>query len=289
MLTIFVDTDCDVTPEIAKSYGFKLISMPYIIGDKIYYPYKEKDTFDFKAFYQALQSGIMPKTTALNSNEYLDYFEPEFKKGNDVLYIHFSSAMSGTFNSMNIAVAELKEKYPERKFYTIDTLAITLLGLNLVRAIGEEYLKGKNVEELIEYAEKIKQHYTVYFFATDLNFFKRSGRVNNFQAAMGNLIGLKPIIYINDQGVMTSISKARGINQVANKLISYMEELGDDIKNTHIIIGHTDALDCVKLIENKIHEKFGSGLDIEKIYVNPIAGSHCGPNCLGVCFHSKRR
>ena len=289
MLTVFVDTDCDVTPEIANQYGFKLISMPYIIGDKVYYPYKDESTFDFVSFYESLKNGVMPKTTALNSNEYIEYFEPEFSKGNDILYIHFSSALSGTFNAMNLAVNELKEKYPERKFYAIDTLAITILGLNIIRDIGKKYLEGKGAEELVEYAETIKQKYAVYFFATDLDFFKRSGRVSNFQAVMGNLIGLKPIIYINEHGIMTSISRARGMAQVVAKILGYIEELGDDIKNTHIIIGHTGAIDCVELVKKRLVERYGEGLDIEELYVNPVAGAHCGPNCLGVSFHSTKR
>ena len=77
--------------------------------------------------------------------------------------------------------------------------------------------------------------------------------------------------------------------QVVAKILGYIEELGDDIKNTHIIIGHTGAIDCVELVKKRLVERYGEGLDIEELYVNPVAGAHCGPNCLGVSFHSTKR
>ena len=289
MLTLFTDTDCDVTPEIAKEYGFKLISMPFVVDDKTIFPYKDFESFYAKHFYDMLRTGKLPKTCAINAEEYKIYFEEEFKKGNDILYVHFSSAMSGTFTSMNLAVQELLETYKDRKFYTIDTKGITILSLSVVRLVGQMIKDGKSVEEVLAWAEKEVDHQAVYFYADDLKFFQRSGRVSGFAGFMGNMIGLHPIIHIDTNGQMVSIDKAIGRKKALAKILEYVDKLQDDIQNTHIIIGHTDFMAGVELITKMLKDKYGENLDIEVVDVNPTAGSHCGPDCVGVCFHAKQR
>ena len=113
MLVLFTDTDCDITPESAKKYGFELISMPYFVNEKEIKPYVDFDEFKYKDFYNMLRKGVLPKTSAISPKQYIEYFEPHFKEGNDILYIHFSKNMSGTFNSLNIALEELKTKYAD--------------------------------------------------------------------------------------------------------------------------------------------------------------------------------
>ena len=289
MLSLFTDTDTDITPIEAKEYGYKLISMPYLVNEKEIKPYEDFEVFESKEFYDMLRSGVIPTTCAISPVAYQEYFEPEFEKGNDILYVHFSKAMSGTFNAMKIAVDELLEKYPERKFYTIDTKAITICSLNIVKEIGEMYKKGKTIDEIMKWSETEVDHFAQYFFVDDLKFFGRSGRISNFSSIMGNLIGVKPIICMDENGMMTNISKERGRNNALKRLVSYVEELGDNIKDHRIIIGHTDALDLALKLSQMIQEKFGEGLRIEYAVVNPTAGSHCGPDAVGICFHSKRR
>ena len=289
MLCLFTDTDTDITPIEAKEYGYKLISMPYLVNGKEIKPYEDFEVFESKEFYDMLRGGTIPTTCAISPVAYQEYFEPEFAKGNDILYVHFSKAMSGTFNAMKIAVDELLEKYPERKFYAIDTKAITICSLNIVKEIGEMYKEGKTIDEIMKWSETEVDHFAQYFFADDLKFFGRSGRISNFSSIMGNLIGVKPIICMDENGMMTNISKERGRNNALKRLVSYVEELGDNIKDHRIIIGHTDALDLALKLAQMIQEKFGEGLRIEYAVVNPTAGSHCGPDAVGICFHSKRR
>ena len=133
MLKIFTDTDTDITLEEAKKYGYDLISMPYVIDDKEIKPYEDFEVFDYEEFYNVLRKGVLPTTCAINPEKYREYFEPTLAEGHDILYVHFSKAMSGTFNAMNIALEELKEEYPDRTVYTIDTKGITILSLNIVK------------------------------------------------------------------------------------------------------------------------------------------------------------
>ena len=148
MYSLFVDTDSDMTPELCKKYGAHLIIMPYTINDKEVRPYEDFEVFNGKEFYDILRKGVLPSTSALPPQAYIDAFEPEFKKGNDILYVHFSSAMSGTFNSMRLALEELKEKYPERQVFTVDTKSITAGSYGAVIVVCVMYKAVKCIEEI---------------------------------------------------------------------------------------------------------------------------------------------
>ena len=216
MYTLFTDTDCDITPEIAARYGYKLISMPYTIEGQQVFPYVDFKDFDYKEFYNRLRKGVIPTTSALSPTEYVNYFEPEFAAGHDILYVHFSAAMTATFNSMRLALEELAEKYPERKLYQIDTKGITLGSYNICLEIGEMYKNGASIEDIQRWAATEIDKTAFYFYADDLKFFGRSGRVSGFAAFFGNIIGLKPIIFIDTDGKMKTKDKCRGRKSLPN-------------------------------------------------------------------------
>lgn len=289
MYTLFTDTDCDITPEIAARYGMKLISMPYTIDGVEVKPYIDFEKFDDHAFYDRLRQGTLPSTAALPPTDYIKYFEPEFAAGNDIVYVHFSAAMSATFNSLRLAMEELQEKYPERKLTMIDTKAITLGSYSAVISIGELYKNGATVEELQAWANENIDKIACYFYADDLKFFHKSGRVGGFSAFFGGIIGIRPIIYMDSDGCMKTKDKSRGRKQTLTKLLSYVIELEDDIKNHQVVIGHCDSLDIAQEFGAMLKDHFGQDLNVEYEPVNPTAGSHCGPNTIGVTFHAKHR
>ena len=289
MLILFTDTDTDITPAQAKEFGYNLISMPYSIDGETTYPYEDFEVFDAHAFYDKLRSGIIPNTSAISTDKYRDYFEPHFKAGNDILYVHFSRNMTATFDNMDIAVKELLEKYPGCKFYEIDTMGITLCSLLPVLEIGDMYKAGKSAEEILEWAKTEIGKVACYFFADDLKFFRHSGRVSGIAGTMGTLLGIRPIIYMNEEGKMVSVGKEKGRVKAMERLISYVDALGEDLKDHRVLIGHSDSLDIAEEIERMLKEKYGDDLRTLIVDVNPTAGSHCGPNTVGVCFHGKRR
>lgn len=289
MLILFTDTDTDMTPELAEKYGYHLVSMPYSIDGKNVFPYEDFDKFEPKPFYDMLRSGTLPKTSAISEAKYIEYFEPHFAAGNDILYAHFSRAMSMTFESMDRAVAQLLEKYPERHFYTVDTKAISSLSYNILCEIGDMYKAGADANEILAWAEREVDHFAMYFFTDTLDFFHRSGRVGGISAAMGSLLGIRPIIHINDEGKMVSIGKAKGRVKAIDCLVDSMKELGDDIENHRVIIGTSDADDMVQVLLEAIRENFGDRLKLEVVTVNPTGGSHCGPDGIGVSFHAVHR
>lgn len=288
-MTLFTDTDTDITPEVAAEYGYKLISMPYSVNGKEIRPYVDFEKFDSHAFYDMLRSGVLPTTGAIGENVYRDYFEPEFKAGNDILYVHFSAAMTASFQAMDKEVERLLAKYPGRKFYSIDTRGITIVSYLIVRELGDRLKAGMTAEEAVKWAESEVGNYSQYFFADDLKFFRRSGRVSGLAATMGGLIGLRPVIHMSMDGKMESIGTVKGRANVMNKLVDYVEQYGDDIKAHRFIVGHTDAPELAREMADLLHGKFGDDLEIEFVCTNPTAGSHSGPNGVGVAFHSKGR
>ena len=289
MLQIFTDTDTDMTPKMAEEFGYKLISMPYTVGEKVVYPYEDFETFDSRAFYDMLRAGTIPTTSAMSEEAYIKVFEPEFAAGNDVLYVHFSSGTSNTFTIMAGAVAKLKAKYPGRKFFEVDTLGISALSLNIVLEVADLVKAGRSGEEIVEWAGREVQKFPMYFFADDLKFFRRSGRVSGLAATMGSFIGVRPIIYLDDAGKMVSIGKETGRAKALARLLKYVEDLGEDVAAHRVVIGHSDCPEIAAQAEAMLKERFGADLRVVTTVVNPTIGSHCGPNGVGICFHAKHR
>ena len=287
---LFFDSDCDITTEWANKYDAKLISMPYVICDEEYFPYKSWEKFDSKAFYNALRAGnANPSTSALSEQEYIEYFEPILKEGRDVLYVHFSREMSATFNSCDKAIATLLKKYPDRRIELIDTKGITICSFLSDIQIGELYKQGKSIDEIKALVPEIIEHSAAYFFADNLKFFARSGRVSGFKAFMGGMIGVKPVIHISSEGKMVSIDSAVGRKKVLAKIMEYVVKLEDHIKDYPIIIAHADAPYLVEEFDKMLKEHFGDDVKYILLDVNPTAGCHCGPDVLGVGFHAKAR
>ncbi|MBR1700212.1 MAG: DegV family protein [Bacteroidales bacterium] len=288
MLKIYTDTDTDITPAIAAEYGYTLISMPYSIDTKTTYPYVDFETFDAHAFYDILRGGVLPTTSAISKEQYLNYFVRDFAAGNDILYVHFSRAMTNTFDAMDQAVAELKKKYPGTRFEEIDTKGITTISYNIVREVGDLYKAGKTLDEILEWAKTEVDKFAMYFFADDLKFFRRSGRVSGLAATMGTLIGVRPLIHMSQEGKMVSVGTAKGRVKAMEYLVDKVGELGDEVKEHRVCIGHSDSPEIAREVGRMLEEKYGK-LTLEYVDVNPTAGSHCGPNGVGVCFHAKRR
>ena len=289
-LVLFEDTDCDNRPEVAEQLGYRLISMPYTIDGQEVFPYETSKDIDIHAFYERLRTGNIPKTSGLSPEKYLSYFEPFFQEGKDILYVHFSSKLSGTFNAMNLAVSMLQEKYPMRRFHALDTKAITGLALLLLYRISDLWKEGKTAEEIIDITQNdLIPHNAFYAFVDNLKYFKASGRLSGLSATMGDVLGIKPIISIDSEGKMGAIDKVLGRLSALKKIMAYLDKLGDHVAENKIVVVHSDAPKLADQLIQMIQSRYGKDLDIVLEPVNPTAGIHAGPNCVGVAFHAKNR
>lgn len=289
MITLFTDSDCDMTPELCEKYGYKLISMPYSVDGKLIRPYEDFDEFDGHAYYDMLRGGVLPTTSALSTETYIEYFEPEFQAGNDILYVHFSAAMTNSFEFMAQALKILKEKYPERTVYEVDTKGITIVSRAIAEDVSELFHAGKSVEEILAWAAENVDKRATYFTVDNLKFFHRSGRVSGLSATMGTLLGIRPIISMNAEGKMAATGqKEKGRKNALGRIVKIMQEIGEDVTKHRIIVGHCDNQEMVDEVTAMIKEAFGE-CEIEYSMVNPTAGAHCGPDGLGVTFNAIHR
>ena len=208
MYQLFCDSNCELWHTTVKELGLNVIRMPYVIdGEEIFYDMGENT--DFKAFFDKMRGGETPKTAALNEFAYTEYFEPILARGEDIYYITFSHQMSGTFNAMKNVIAQLKEKYPEREIRFKDSKLISM-GSGMVTYYGAlKYKEGATMDELDAYLDDLIEHTATYFVVDDLTYLYRGGRVSGLSRVVGNLLGIKPILYFNEEGKILNIKKEK--------------------------------------------------------------------------------
>ena len=284
MYQIFTDTDTDLTPEKAAEYGYKMISMPYSEnGADEVYPYVDFETFDYHTFYDTLRKGVIPQTFALSPQKYIDYFEPYFKEGKDILYLGFSSGLSTTYNSARIAANELKEKYPDSKVIVIDTLGASAgIGL-LVRLVLDKKDAGATIEEAADYAKELIPGLCHWFTVDDLVYLKRGGRVSAAAAFFGNMIGIKPVLHVDDEGHLVPVLKVRGRRTSLTTIADKYGELAKDKKNGLVYISQAACENDAKALADILNARYGAEVKIITD-VGPVIGAHAGPGTIALFF-----
>ncbi len=287
MYQLFCDSNCELWHTTVKELGLNVIRMPYVMGDEERF-YDMGETHDFKAFFDAMRDGATPKTAALNEYAYTEYFEPILARGEDIYYITFSHQMSGTFNAMKNVIAELKEKYPEREIRFKDTKTISL-GSGFITYYGALKCKeGATMDELDAYLDELIEHTATYFVVNDLTYLYRGGRVSGVSKVLGNLLGIKPVLYFNEEGKILNIEKVKGMKKALFTLLSYMKTKGSELDKYKIYILQADCEKEAEAFAESIRAQFGQ-VDIEIQPVGPVIGAHCGPGTVGLIFHAKER
>ena len=234
-----------------------------------------------------MRSGEIPKTQALNPEDYKRILTPYFERGEDVLYVSFSHAMSGTFQSLELALRELKEQFPDRKCTVFNTNSISLgAGIQAEQAALLKQ-KGASDEEILNFLKEYTDHVAVYFVVDDLMHLKRGGRCSGVAAVAGTLLGLKPMLTFNETGGLSVIGKLNGrkkaISTLANKIV---EELTDESIPVYIV--DADCKEDGDKLRDLVLEKRPNAKIVRQI-VGPVIGAHCGPGTLGVIFTAAKR
>ena len=287
MYQLFCDSNCELWHTTVKELGLNLIRMPYIVDDEEYF-YDMGENTDFKAFFDKMRNGATPKTAALNEYAYTEYFEPILARGEDIYYITFSHQMSGTFNAMKNVIAQLKEKYPEREIRFKDSKLISL-GSGFVTYYGAlKYKEGATMDELDAYLDDLIEHTAIYFVVDDLTYLYRGGRVSGVSKVVGNLLGIKPILYFNEEGKILIINKVKGFKKALATLLDYMKNKGSELDKYKVYILQADCEQEANAFVENIKAKFGD-LDVEVQPVGPVIGAHCGPGTIGLVFHAKEK
>lgn len=288
MSVLFIDDDGELNYKTAESLGLtNLIRMPYTICGNEYY-YDLGRNYNAKEFFDAVRNGNMPITSGLNVETYKEYFEPYFAKGEDILYVSFSSQMSSTFTYMDAAVKELSEKYPQAKFRRFDTKAISMAtGLACYYA-GKMHKEGKSNDEIVDFLDKFVYRINAIFSPNDLFHLKRGGRISAAAATAGTILKLKPIVRLNNEGKLVNTAKVQGRNKAVNYIIDDVIKHVEDVDKYPIVILNADCPDDAKKVETKLLEAFPSA-EIWQYDVGPVIGTHCGPDTIACIYVGKER
>lgn len=285
MSIIICDSDCELWYERADALGLKVIKMPYVL-DGEERPYDLGRGEDPKEFFDRMRKGAKASTAALNGENYREFFEPLFEAGEDMLYIAFSSKMSGTFNYLEPVIQELSEKYPNAKYKRFDTLSISM-GAGIQVYLGAKYfLEGHTTDETYAYLESIRDKHKIYFAVDDLTYLKRGGRISPAAATFGNILQLKPILKVNDEGELAVVSKEKGNKKALNYMLNTLFETDVDLSAPIVVLNADKQEDGDKLI-SAIREKYGDEADIWDYQIGPVIGAHCGPGTAGIIWMTK--
>ena len=287
MSVLLCDSNCELWYTRAEELGLDYISMPYYVEEKEYRYDLGKNT-DFRAFYDAVRGGAVPKTQALNPEDYKEILTPYFEKGEDVLYVSFSHKMSGTFNYLDVALRELKEKYPERKCTIFNTNGISLGAGIQVEQAALMKKAGASDEEILAFLKEFTDRVAVYFVVDDLMHLKRGGRLSGFAAVAGTLLSLKPVLTFNEEGGLSVLTKVGGRKKAISTLAAHVVEELRDADKYSVYIVDADCKEDGDRLRDLILEKRPEAQIVRQI-VGPVIGSHCGPGTLGVIFVADRR
>ncbi len=220
---ILTDSSADLGADMVAQLDIQVLPLSFTIQGVTYHNYPDNHEMDPAVFYSMLRKGELATTSALNVAQYTEALEPLLQAGKDVLVLAFSSGLSATYNSSRLAVEELKEKYPDRKLYTVDTLCASLGQGLLVYLAAQEREKGKSIEEVRDWVEAHKLNLCHQFTVDDLHFLKRGGRISATTAVLGSMLQIKPVLHVDDEGHLINIAKARGRAASLKALVDKME------------------------------------------------------------------
>lgn len=282
---IITDSSSDLTCEILGDPEVVYLQLDVLMDGE---PSRANCDVDIKDFYAKLRAKKNATTSAVNIDKFLDTFDKYLSEGYDVLYLGFSSGLSGTFNAGFVAAKELSEKYPERKIFAVDTLAASLgEGLLVYHAVNMKNA-GADIDSVRDYIEENKLKLCHWFTVDDLFFLKRGGRINAATAIVGSMLSIKPVLHVDNKGRLISVSKARGRKAALDALFDRMKETAIDPEKQIVFISHGDCLEDAQYLADRIKNELGSP-EVKLGYVGPVIGAHSGPGTIALFYLGTER
>lgn len=283
---LITDSTCDLTYDIAKKTNLEVMPMVFLMEDKVYNHYLDCREMSLDIFYNNIRRGIESKTTQISYNSYLEYFEKFLKDGKDILYVCFTSGLSGTFNTSRIAARDLKENYPDRKITILDSKCASIGQGLLMYYVANKFKNDKpDMDELAEYTESLKMNVCHWFVVDDIEHLKRGGRISAVTATFAKALQIKPMLSLDDDGKLVNVGKVRGANNVYEALVKKMQRDGFDYGKQTVFIGHADNIEGAKELKKKIK---GLVKDVEILEIGPVIGTHVGTGMLALTFTGER-
>lgn len=285
---IITDSTTDLTQELINELNITVIPMEFNIEGKSYLNYSDERDISYKEFYDILRSGKSSTTSLINTATFTDLFEPILQDGKDILYIAFSSGLSGTYNSSCIAAQMLSEKYTDSKIYTVDSLSASMGEGLLVYHAANKKKEGMNIDDLKDWVEKNKHNLCHWFTVDDLHHLKRGGRLSSAAAIVGTVLSIKPVLHVDNEGHLIPVEKVRGRKLSITAMLKIMEKTAIKPEEQTIFISHGDCLEEAEYLATLIKEKLNVK-DIKMNFIGPVIGSHSGPGTIALFFLGTER
>lgn len=284
---ILTDSASDLPAEYFAQHDVHCVPLGFTM-DGVTYEGEDGEHMDVKEFYQRLRDGAMPKTFQVTPAQAELHIEELLQAGQDVLVAAFSSGLSGTCHSYEVAAENLREKYPDRKVIVVDSLCASLGEGLFVDYIVKKADSGASIEETAAYAEEIRPHLCHYFTVENLYHLKRGGRVSATTAFVGTLLKIKPVLHVDDEGHLINIGKAVGRKKSIQAMVEHMTELATITEEDPVFISHGDCPGDVEYLVSLLKEKYGE----QEYFINDIGsviGTHSGAGTLAVFFLGRYR
>ena len=281
--SVLTDSACDIAKETLKEWHVDCIEMSYEFQN-----IQVEKELGIREFYDCMRQGGIAKTSAINPDAFNKQFKTYLEQGQDVLYLSFSSGLSTTYNSARLAAEELLEAYPDRKIRIVDSLCASA-GLGLfVYLVSQKANACETLEELADFAEKLKRNLCHWFTVDDLVYLKRGGRVSPTAAFFGGVLGIKPVLHVDDDGHLINVAKVRGRKASIAALADKYSELAQDPENGVVFLSHGDCFDDADALANMLKERHGVTVRLIAD-IGPVIGAHSGPGTLALFFVGKNR
>ena len=286
-IKIITDSACDLSREYIDNNNIGLLSLVLNLNEKLIKDDLGK-TLSYKDFYEQMRKGATPSTSQVNAHEFEEEFIKHVKNGDSIICITLSSALSGTFNSANIAKNNLIEEYPEAKIELVDSSSVSMGQGLLVLKACEMRDNGASIDEIVEWLEENKRKVIHSILIDDLNHLKRGGRISGATATIGSLLNIKPSAYLDDEGKLVQGEKIKGKKKALRFLANEVKERAVETENEVLYICHGDCLEEAEALRNIILQEV-KFKDVIINYVGNVVGAHAGPGVLAAIFLGKNR
>ncbi len=284
--TILTDTSCNLPQQLVDDYRLSMIPLRYFLDGEEHTSYTDGKQADFQAFYTAMRDGKVVTTTLASQADAAEVAQACAERGEDLLYLGFSSGISGTYGACSAAIAEIAAQHPERKMYSVDTRAASAGQGLLITYVARMRDEGKTIEECRDWAEEHRLNICHWFTVDDLMFLKRGGRVSAVSAVFGTALAIKPVMHMDDDGTLKVVSKARGRKKAIAALADHFgNSLATmDPADQTVYISHGDCLEDAEELAEILKERYGIK-DPLITYVDPVIGAHSGPGTLALFYY----
>ena len=286
---IVTDSSSNLVEEMIDDFGLHVLPLTFMVDGEEYQSYLKGQHTDLKQFYTMMREGKVITTSLPNLAESEALMRGLLEQGRDILYLGFSSGLSGTFEATELLMRDLAAEFPERTLLAVDTLAASGGEGLLVWHAVQRARAGAPIGEVRDWVEENKLHLAHWFTVDDLMFLFRGGRVSKTAAWAGTMLNIKPVMHVDDEGHLIPLEKVRGRKKSLNALVDHMEKSAvQPIDQQMVFITHGDCLEEAEYVAEQVKERFGVK-EVVINYVDPVIGAHSGPGTLALFYLGTQR